>query len=374
MEKVVRRPLNLAMRLALVAAIVMSPIILRAQATGTMSGYAKDSSGGVVPQAKVTATHVQHGTILSTETDREGFYSFPALDPGDYTVTVEKQGFQRTVQTGLTLTVGQNLRVDVTLPVGTVTQEVNVVAQAPLVDTTSGTVSSLVDDRRIVDLPLNGRNVMSLAELVPGVLSVLAPESLSSARAGPMMNTNGGRQNMNLYTFDGSFFNNPSRNTGMNFPPPDAVQEFRLMTSNFDAEFGRNSGSQATVVARAGTNDLHGDVWEFVRNNDLNARNFFAPTVPSLKENQFGGAVGGPIKRDKAYFFGSYQDLRNRPQGVANQTLVPSAAERNGDFTDLLPGTVLSDPVNPNTGAPFTTSGGAPCVANNIIDPSCITT
>ncbi len=373
MEKVGRRLSNLAVGVALGIGILISPAFLRAQATGTMSGYVKDSSGGFIPQAKVTATHVQHGTTFPTETNGEGFYSFPALDPGEYAVTIEKESFQRSVHKGVMLSVGQNLRLDATLTVGTLAQEISVTAQTPLVDTTSGTVSGLVDDRRIVDLPLNGRNVMSLAQLVPGVLNVKAPESLSSARSGPMMNTNGGRQNMNLYTFDGAFFNNPSRNTGMNFPPPDALQEFRLLTSNFDAEFGRNSGSQATVVARAGTNAIHGDIWEFVRNNALNARNFFADTVPAIKENQFGGAVGGPIKRDKAYFFGSYQALRNRPQGVANLTLVPSAAERSGDFTDLLPDTVLNNPVNPSNGAPFTTPGGAPCVANNIIDPSCIT-
>jgi len=380
MDKIRQRLSNLVVGAGLAIVILLAPAILRAQATGTMTGYVKDASGALVPQAKVTATHVQHGTSYPAETNGEGFYNFPALDPGEYTLTVEKEGFERSVQTGLTLSVGQNLRVDATLVVGTMTQEVSVTGQAPLVDTTSGTVSGLVDDRRIVDLPLNGRNVMSLAELVPGVVSVYAPESLSSARGGPMMNSNGGRQNMNLYTFDGSFYNNPSRNTGMNFPPPDAIQEFRLLTSNFDAEFGRNSGSQAMVVARAGTNALHGDVWEFVRNDDFNARNFFAPIVPTIKENQFGGAVGGPIRKDKAYFFGSYQDLRNRPQGVANQTLVPSAAERGGDFTDLLnpqdptKSIILSNPVNPNTGAPFTTPGGAPCVANNIIDPSCITT
>src|SRR5579863_10001672 len=190
MEKAGRGLSNFVIGAALLIAILISPVILRAQATGTMSGYVKDSSGANVPQAKVTATHVQHGTAFPTETNGEGFYSFPALDPGEYTLTVEKEGFQRSVQTSLTLTVGQNLRVDATLVVGTMTQEVSVTAQAPLVDTTSGAISSLVDDRRIVDLPLNGRNVMSLAELVPGVLNVLAPESLSSARAGPMMNTN----------------------------------------------------------------------------------------------------------------------------------------------------------------------------------------
>ncbi len=374
MQKAGRLLANLAVGLSVVGFILTLPGLLQAQATGTVSGFVKDSSGAIVPQAKVTATLVQHGTTYPGETNAEGFYSFPALDPGEYTITVEKQGFERNIQTGLSLSVGQNLRVDVALTVGTVTQAVSVTSQAPLVDTTSQTVSSLVDDRRIVDLPLNGRNVMSLAELVPGILSVKAPESLGDARAGPLMNSNGGRQNMNLYTFDGSFFNNPSRNTGMNYPPPDAIQEFRLLTSNFDAEYGRNAGSQAMVVTRAGTNDIHGDVWEFLRNNDLNARNFFAATVPAIKENQYGGAVGGPIKRDKAYFFGSYQGLRNRPQGVSNETLVPSAAERAGDFTDLLPGTVLSNPTNPNTGVPYTTPSGAPCVANNIIDPSCITT
>jgi Carboxypeptidase regulatory-like domain/TonB dependent receptor-like, beta-barrel len=373
MEKAVRLLSNKAIGAALVMAIMISPAILRAQATGTMSGYIRDSSGAVIPQVQVTVTQVQHNTVLHTESDAEGFYNFPALDPGQYTLTAEKEGFQRVVQTGLALSVGQNLRVDATLTVGTVTQEVNVSAQAPLVDTTSGTVSGLVDDRRIVDLPLNGRNIMSLAETVPGVLSVKAPESLSGARSGPMMNTNGGRQNMNLFTFDGSFFNNPSRNTGMNYPPPDAIQEFRLQTSNFDAEYGRNSGSQAMVVSRAGTNLLHGDVWEFLRNDALNARNFFASTVPSIKENQYGGAVGGPIRKDKAYFFGSYQGLRNRPQGVANATPVPSDAERNGDFTALLPDTVLINPTNPNTGKAYLTPGGAPCVVNNIIDPSCIT-
>jgi hypothetical protein len=373
MESIGRRLSSLLTGTALIVAILTSPAFLRAQATtGTISGYVKDSSGSIVPDAKVTATHVQHGTVYPTTTNTEGFYNFPALDPGDYTLAVEKQGFERSVRTGLKLSVGQNLRVDAALTVGTVTQEVNVTGQAALVDTTSGTVSGLVDDNRIVDLPLNGRNVMSLSELVPGVVGVYAPESLSSARGGPMMNSNGGRQNMNLYTFDGSFYNNPSRNTGLNFPPPDAVQEFRLLTSNFDAEYGRNSGSQAFVITRAGTNAVHGDVWEFVRNDALDARNFFASTVPSIKENQFGGAIGGPIKKDKAYFFGSYQSLRDRPEAVPNQTLIPSAAERSGNFTDLLPGTVLSNPTNPNTGVAYTTSTGAPCVANNIIATSCL--
>jgi carboxypeptidase family protein/TonB-dependent receptor-like protein len=370
---------GVAHHLAFAALVVVSALgivtPLRGQVTGTISGYVKDPSGAFVASAKVTATQVERSISTVTETSPEGFYNFPALEPGTYTLTVEKEGFERYVRSGLVLSVRQNLRVDADLLLGAVTKSVTVTSEAPLVDTTSGTVSSLVDDRRIVDLPLNGRNIMSLAELVPGVLGVYAPESLTDARGGPQMNANGNRGNQNLYTFDGALFINPSRNTGMNFPPPDAVQEFRLLTSNFDAEYGRNSGSQATVVARAGSNDFHGDVWEFLRNNALNARNFFAPTVPAIKENQFGATAGGPIKKDKAFFFGAYQGLRNRPQAVAQEVLVPSAAERNGDFTDLLPGTMLTNPVNPNTGAPFTSPSGAPCVVknSNIIDPSCIT-
>lgn len=358
----------------LVLSALAIAVPLRAQVTGTISGYVKDPSGALALGAKVTAIQAQRQISTVTQTNAEGFYNFVALEPGPYTLKVEQAGFKTYVRSGLDLTVNQNLRVDIDLQLGAVTNTVTVTSQAPLVDTTSGTVSSLVDDRRIVDLPLNGRNVMSLSQLVPGVLGVNAPESLTDARGGPQMNANGNRGNQNLYTFDGALFINPSRNTGMNFPPPDAVQEFRLLTSNFDAEYGRNSGSQATVVARAGTNNFHGDVWEFLRNNDLNARNFFASTVPAIKENQFGGTAGGPIKKDKIFFFGAYQGLRNRPQAVAQKVLVPSAAERTGDFTDLLPGTVLTNPVNPNTGLPFTTPSGAPCVANNIIDPSCITT
>ena len=325
--------------------------MLHAQATGTMSGYVKDPSGGVVAQAKITATLVERGTTFTTQTNSEGFYNFPALDPGTYTLTVERSGFERYTQEGLSLTVRQNLRADAVLVVGSVTQKVTVTAAAPLVDTTSATVSGLVDDRRIVDLPLNGRNVIGLAEIVPGVLNVSAPESLSCTRAGPTMDVNGGRANVNLFTFDGAYFLNASRNTGMNYPPPDAIQEFRMQTANFDAQYGRNSGSQTAVVSKAGTNGFHGDVWEFLRNEDLNARNFFAPTVPLDKENQFGGAVGGPIKKNKLFYFGSFQALIKRPQGVSNVATVPTAAEIAGDFTADLPGTVLSDPTSPLTGA-----------------------
>jgi hypothetical protein len=362
-----------SLKLAVLGAILVLLIgagHLLAQATGTMSGFVRDTSGASIPQASVTATLISRQASFKTETNSEGFYNFPALAIGIYTLTVKKHGFELYRQSALTLTVGQHLRVDATLHVGAITQQVTVTSRVSLVDTSSGTVSGFVDDRRIVDLPLNGRNVMQLSEIVPGVLSVSAPEYLSDTRSGPTMNVNGGRANTNMFTFDGAYFINPSRNTGMNYPPPDAVQEFRIQTSDFDAQYGYNAGSQISVVSKAGTNAFHGDLWEFLRNDSLDARNFFASTVPADKENQFGGTAGGPIKKNKLFFFGSFQGLRTRTQAVLNEATIPTTAERNGDFTAL--GTPIVDPTNVLTGAPLTTPTGAPCIANNIVAATCI--
>ena len=342
---------------------------LPAQVTGSISGFVKDPTGAAVPSAKVTATLVSQNFETSVESNEQGFYQFTALQPGTYTVAVEKSGFRQLKQTGVVLNVNQPLRLDLTLQLGQVTQSVEVSSTAPLVDTRSGTVSGLVDDRRIVDLPLNGRNVVGLARILPGISNVKANQNMSSARGGPEMDVNGGRPNMNLFTFNGAYFNNPSRNTGVNPPPPDAIQEFQIQTANFDAEYGRNPGGQITLVSKSGTNAFHGAAWDFLRNNALNARNFFSDTVPTLKENQFGGAAGGPIKKDKLFFFGAYQGLRDRPQSVARQAKVPSAAERSGDFTSL--STTLTDPIDPLTGQGFKDSNGNSCVTNNIVNPNC---
>jgi len=351
--------------------VLSTPSAIVAQvATGNIGGYVRDPSGAGIPNASVTARMVEQQFTRSTETNNEGYYSFQAMPPGTYEVTFESKGFQRQTQQGIELTVNQNLRVDSAMAVGAVETQVSVEATAPLVDTTSPTLSGLIDDRRMVDLPLNGRNVIGLARILPGVLNVQAPQQMSDARGGPEMNVNGGRANMNQFTFNGGFFTNPSRNTGMNYPPPDAVDEVRVLTHNFAAEYGRNPGSQVTVISKTGTNEFHGSAWEFLRNDKLNARNFFSSRVPALKQNQFGAAAGAPIVRDKLFVFGSYQGLRDRREAQTVEALVPSAAERRGDFTGL--STVLENPSNPVSGRPYTTPSGQPCVANNRIDPSCI--
>jgi hypothetical protein len=339
-------------------------------ATANINGYVRDGTGAIVPNASVTAKMTEQQFVRTAQTNSEGSYQLLALPPGTYDVTVEAKGFQRQTQTGLQLTVNQNLRVDASLQVGAVETQVTIDAAAPLVDTTSATMSGLIDDRRVVDLPLNGRNVIGLARILPGVLNVSAPQQLNDARGGPGMNVNGGRSNMNLFTLNGGYFNNPSRNTGMNFPPPDAVQEVRILTHNFAAEYGRNPGSQVNVVSRAGTNQFHGSAWEFLRNDAMNARNFFSDRVPDLKQNQFGVAGGGPVIKDKVFVFGTYQGLRDRREAQSVQAFVPSAAQRAGDFTST--GVTLSNAIDPITNRPFTDRSGNPCVSGNRIAAGCI--
>jgi hypothetical protein len=349
---------------------MMLPGVSLAQVTGTVSGFVTDPTGAAVAGAKVVATLVQQQTQRSVEANDEGFYTFNALPPGDYTIAAEKTGFERLVRSGVTLTVNQNLRVDFRLKLGQISQEVTVAEQAPLVDTRSGALSGLVDDRRVVDLPLNGRNVISLAVTVPGIVSVNAPQSLTDARSGPTMNVNGSLETQNMFTFNGGIFVNPSRETGMNYPPPDAIKEFSIQTQDFSAEYGRNAGSQVNVVSKSGTNEFHGSAWEFLRNDALNARNFFSATVPPHKQNQYGVAAGGPIVRNKLFVFGSYQGTQDHGGALSAQITVPSAAQRTGDFTGL--GTTLKNPVDPITGQPLTDAGGAPCVQNNIVRSTCI--
>ena len=193
---------------------------------------------------------------------------------------------------------------------------------------------------------------------------------MNNTRAGPNMSVNGGRSVNNYYTFNGANFTHFGQTTGMNFPPPDAVQEIRIQTHNFTSEYGNNSGSQVTVTSKAGSNAFHGSAWEFLRNDKLNARSFFQPRRPQTRQNQAGGSAGGPIRRDRLFFFGYYQKLWNRPEVGAAQALVPSAAERSGDFTHLR--TSLRNPNEPLGGRPMLDAGGRPCVAGNIVSPSCI--
>ena len=291
-----------------------------------------------------------------------------------YVVKVEIAGFQTQIQRNVEVTAGANVRLDFSLAVGGVTEEVVVSGQATMVESRSATQSNLIDDQRVQDLPMNGRNVVALAGTYAGVTSIRANQDTSDGRQGPIMSVNGGNTNHNLFTLNGSMFTHFNQTTGFNPPPPDAIQEIRIQTHNFSAEYGHTAGGQVSIVTKAGSNAFHGTAWEFHRNSALNTRSYFLELAGSRKaeqkQNQAGASAGGAIIQNKLFWFGSYQRLWDRSEAGSSQTTVPTNAQRTGNFTAL--STVLRNPVNPITNAPFTDSSGAPCVANNIIRAGCI--
>lgn len=339
------------------------------QTSGSISGYVRDPSGSGIPAASITARSSEQQLTRTATTDSSGFYNLLAIPSGTYSVSVVANGFEKQIQDGVRLSLAEDLRLDIALKIGSVQSEVTVTSTATLVNTTSQTLSGLVDDRRVQDLPLNGRNVMGLARIIPGILAVNAPQEMGNTRAGPNMAVNGSRSADNNFTFNGANFTHFGQTTGLNFPPPDAVQEIRIQTHNFTSEYGNNSGSQVSITSKAGTNQLHGSAWEFLRNDKLNARSFFQPRRPTSRQNQAGAAGGGPIKRDKLFGFGYYQKLWNRPESGSTQALVPTDAERSGNFVGAPAIRNVNDPL---TGRPLTDPTGAPCVAGNIVAAGCI--
>jgi hypothetical protein len=346
------------------------PLTADAQVTGTISGYVRDQDGGVMPGVTVTAELTGQQLVRTGHTNAEGFFDLQAMPRGRYQVKVEMSGFETQVRNDVELTAGANLRLDFVLGLGGLAEEVVVAARATMLESRTATQSNLIDDQRVQDLPMNGRNVVALAGTYAGVTAIRANQDTTDGRQGPIMSVNGGNQNHNLFTLNGSVFTHFNQTTGFNPPPPDAVQEIRIQTHNFSAEYGHTAGGQVSIVSKAGTNEFHGTAWEFHRNSALNARSFFQDRKPEQKQNQAGASAGGPIIPGRLFWFGAYQRLWDRREAGSSQTVVPSAAQRTGDFTAL--STTLRNPVDPLTGAPFTDSTGAPCVSGNVISPGCI--
>jgi len=328
----------------LFAMLVWVPVQMQAQVavTATVTGFVTDPSGALVPGAAVTIVNTHTGFTRSSETSTEGGYKFPGLPIGTYELSVTKAGFQTYKQTGITLQVNQTARQDVALQVGGVTQAIEVVAQATLLQTETSSQGQVVEQRRLADLPLDGRNPIALVALVAGATVVNAPAILEGYRNGAWASVNGSRINQNNFLFDGNNYSCVYANTGLNYPNPDALQEFKLITHNYAAEFGRNVGSVFNAVTKSGTNQFHGSAWEFLRNDALNARNFFADKVSMLRQNQFGVTAGGPIVKNKLFIFGSYQAFRIKQESLLADAVVATAAERTGDFSAS--GTTIIDP------------------------------
>jgi len=312
------------------------------EVTARLAGTIKDAAGGVVPQAALNATNVNTGLATRTTSDSAGDYVFPALAPGDYTLTVEKAGFSTAAISGISLTVNQKASVDVVLQVGQVTQSVKVEGAAPLVDSTSASLGTVVDQQPILDLPLNLRRPTMLALVVPGTIDT-SGRSLTSANGnGSGFNDNsysgaGGRSTGNLILIDG-MISRALNNGGFALQPvPEMVKEFKIENNTYDAAFGLASGTTMNLITESGSNGFHGSAWEYLRNRDLDARNFFAASRPEFIRNQFGGAMGGPIRKNKTFFFGSYEGLR-LTQGQTGTSVVPTADQKAGNFSTFLTG------------------------------------
>src|SRR6266581_4436099 len=304
-------------------------------ATAQISGTVKDQSGAVLPGAEVTVTQTETGATRMVVSSETGSYVLPNLTVGPYKLEVSLPGFRTFVQTGIVLQVNSSPVVNAVLAVGQVAETVEVQANAAMVETRSTGIGQVIENARILELPLVGRQV---TDLIPLSGAALPLTTTDTTYRGVYPNTTsfsiaGGLLGGNTYTLDGGFHNDVYANYGLPLPFPDALQEFKVETSSLPAQYGFHSGGAVNAVTRSGTNDLHGSLFEFVRNYSLNARNFFAPVRDGLKRNQYGGTIGGPIKQNRLFFFAGYQGTITRQSPQNTFAFVPTADMIAGDFT-----------------------------------------
>ena len=322
-----------------VALLFCAALASRAQVTtGTIAGTVSDATGAVLPGAKVVILNEDTGIARSVQSDAGGRYSAPSLSVGKYKVTVNAEGFQTEVHTGIELTVGRNAVVDFQLSVGAVTQTVEVSGEAPLVETSQSSVSTLVDAKTINELPLNGRNVSDLVLLQAGAEKLEVAATAVHRGFGTQISISGARTDDNLFLLDGTDMsdyqnNSPSGPNGIMYGS-ESTREFQVLTSNMSAQYGRAMGGVFNSVSKSGTNEFHGDAFESLRNSATDARSFFdGTTVPPFRRNQFAGSLGGPIIRDKTFFHLSYEGLRSS-QSITARPSVPGVGLRQGIFPD----------------------------------------
>ena len=302
--------------------------------TANILGLVKDGSGALVPGATVTATNTDTNFAKSAASDESGHYVIQYLPVGAYRVEVSAQGFKRFVQSGVVLEIDRNARIDAVLELGSLTESVQVTSDAPLVDTTRASLGQTVSNAEILNLPLVGRDVYGLLSMTAGVQNNSSTNAFGppGQQVSVYGSANAGTGGVN-YTLDGGMNVQSLRNTGNPAPNPDAVQEFRVTTHLFDAEYGRFGGGVVNVVTKSGTNSFHGSLFEYLRNDRLNAQQWNSLQKDRVRRNQFGGSFGGPIKKDRLFFFSSYSGLRDRQVSIKNSARVPTALERQGDFS-----------------------------------------
>jgi hypothetical protein len=304
-----------------------------AQSTGgRIRGTVTDPSGGAVVGANISLINEGTNSTREVQTSASGEYLFLEVPVGSYEIDVNQAGFKKYARKGIVLVLNEIATVDITLQVGASAETVEVTGTPPVIDTTTTQLGAVMTDQSVRELPLNSRNTYQLLQLQPGVQSQLGADLFYGSDNPGVVSVNGGRGRSNNYMVNGGDGNDIFVNGPAIQPSPDAIEEFRVLTNTFDAEYGRNSGSVVNVVTKSGTNSVHGDVYEFFRNKVLNTKGFFDSSVPDYKQNQFGATLGGPIKKDKTFIFGSYEGNR-LAQGISSgQVFLPTAAEAGGDF------------------------------------------
>jgi hypothetical protein len=333
--------------------------------TSEIGGTVRDATGSVIPGADVKVTQTATGAGRTTTSGADGGFIIPNLPVGPYMIEVTKMGFVKYVQTGIVLEVGTSPTVNVSMNLGSVNEQVTVQADAIQVETRDTGIGQVVDTQRVLEMPLNGREVHELIFLA-GMANYPGAASLTSVRNYPtvVVSVAGGSPDAVSYLLDGVIHQDPYNNLSLPLPFPDALQEFKVTTSGVLPEYGYHSTAQVNAVTKSGTNTFHGDAFEFLRNGDLNARDFFAAKRDTLKRNQFGGTMGGPIKKDKLFFFGGYQRTDLRSDATQNTAFIPTAAMASGDFT-----AIASPSCNNGKQITLPSSLG---FTNNIINPTAL--
>src|SRR3984893_17715132 len=325
---------------------------------GSIVGLVTDPAGARVPGAQVTVTNLAANQSTSVTTDEKGQYTADLLRIGTYSVTVEKPGFQKAIQPSVDVGVNQAARVDIALLVGSINEVVQVTEASPLLQTEASSLGTIETQRRISELPLNGRNFIQLAYLGPGANGGQTGSNVSGSvfeneRADEAVSVNGLRVSNNNFLLNGVDNNEFGLGGVVVLPPPDAIQEFRTEENSMSAEFGRG-GAAVNVVLKSGTNQIHGGAYEFIRNDKLDAVNYFNQGQQPFKRNQFGAFLGGPIRKNRTFIFGDYEGSRLRESQPFIST-VPTAAERAGDFSDRLTGNTFAPCATPSPADTFDT-------------------
>ncbi len=318
--------------------LLFFPRLSSAQSTaGRLQGRVLDPTGAVIPGASLTLTNANSGVALKTEAGKGGDYTFLTVPPGQYKLQAAAPGFQEAVADGITVQLNATVSYDVRMTVGSTAQSVEVTASAPLVDTTSTQLGAVVDSRSVENLPLNARNTYQLLQLQPGVTGVGGADLFYGSDQAGAVSVNGGRGRSNNFSVNGGDANDLFVNAPGIQPSPDAIDEFRVITNTFDAEYGRNSGAVINVVTKSGTNDYHGSIYTYVRNQAMDSKGYFDLATPDDSQLQFGATIGGPIRKNKTFYFVSYEGLQLRKGISSDQVQVPTQQERNGVFDDTSP-------------------------------------